>query len=304
MDFDAQLEAFEKYISSERRLAARTVTTYLRDVRALAGYTREQEWPDDATRLDVRRLRAFLAAQDEAREPGTVLRKVSALRAFYRFLQRRHGAETNPAAQLRTPKLRRKLPRYVDLEHAQELVEKPTDTGTTELAIRDRAMLELLYGSGVRVGELVGLDVGHLDLGRGTARVLGKGGKERIVPLGAPCQQALRDYLQARSRLCGKGGQHDPHALFLNNRGGRLTARSVQNFVKRYGALATGRPDLHPHALRHTCATHLLDAGADLRAIQELLGHASLSTTQRYTHVSVDRLLEAYAGAHPLARKD
>lgn len=303
MIFAEQLQAFERYVQSERRLAERTVQTYLRDLRALACFAEEHGWPDDATRLDVRNLRAFLASQTETRQAGTTLRKTSALRAFYRFLQRRHGAKDNPASQLRTPKVRPKLPRFLELEQAQELMEKPTETGTGSLSVRDRAIVELLYGAGVRVGELASLNMSDIDLSAGHARVRGKGDKERIVPLGGPCRQALADYLDERPQLrARKGPAQDPDALFLNYRGGRLGVRYVQVLVKRYGALATGRPDMHPHALRHTCATHLLDAGADLRSIQELLGHSSLSTTQRYTHVSVDRLLETYAGAHPLGK--
>jgi integrase/recombinase XerC len=165
-------------------------------------------------------------------------------------------------------------------------------------------MLELLYGSGLRVGELVGLSLDDVDLGEARARVLGKGKKERVVPLGGKCVAALDAYLPRRAALAHPRTRAlDGRALFVSARGKRIGTRAVQALVKRYGALGAGRADLHPHALRHTCATHLLDGGADLRAIQELLGHASLSTTQRYTHVSMEHLLRVYDAAHPLAKK-
>jgi integrase/recombinase XerC len=299
--FGQQVDLFERYLTSERRASPRTIATYMRDLRDLERFVAAQELPDDAAALDVRQLRAFLAARPEAREPATILRKVSALRSFYRYLRRQKLVDRNPAAELKTPRLRRKLPTFLHVEQAAEAVEMPTSKGTTPAHLRDRAMLELLYGSGVRVSELVGLDVGAIDLREGSARVLGKGAKERIVPLGSQARAALAEYLRERPALLGKG--HDAGALFLSARCRRISVRQVQVLVKRYGALATGSSALHPHALRHSCATHLLDAGADLRSIQELLGHASLSTTQRYTHVSVDHIQAAYTKAHPLARR-
>ena len=170
------------------------------------------------------------------------------------------------------------------------------------LKARDQALLETLYGTGVRVSELAGMNVDHCDFTESEVRVLGKGGKERIVPLGKSAVGAIQAYLPDRSGLLEKSKGGDRDALWLSRSGRRLSVRQVQNIVRRHGTLGAGRGDLHPHAMRHTCATHLLDAGADLRSIQELLGHSSLSTTQRYTHVSVDRLMEVYDGAHPLAR--
>jgi len=301
---DSQVAAFERYLTSERRLSERTAATYLRDVRALTSFMQEQTLGDDAARLGVRELRGFLAASADGIEGATISRKISALRAFYRFLRLRGMAAENPAALLKLPRRRPKLPRVLACEEAAEVVEVPVASSAEPSALRDRAMLELLYGAGVRVGELVGASLQDLDLYQGTLRVQGKGGKERVVPVGTHAARALQDYLGVRESLCARGRPlRDPDALFLNQRGGRLTARSVQTIVQRSGALGCGRGDLHPHAFRHSCATHMLDAGADLRAIQELLGHASLSTTQRYTHVSADRLIEAYTGAHPMARR-
>ncbi len=300
---DQQVDLFERYLTTERHASPRTVTTYLRDLRLLARFLAEQPHKADANLLTTRDLRGFLASFSEAREPATVIRKVSALRAFYRFLLRRKLATSNPAAELRTPKLKRKLPTFLAVEKANETTEMPTAVGAAVQHVRDRALLEVLYGSGLRVSELCGLDLNAVDLHSGTARVLGKGGKERLVPLGSQARAALGEYLEVRHQLHdAKTQRQDPSALFLSARGERLGVRQVQKLVKRYGMLATGTSVLHPHALRHSCATHLLDAGADLRSIQELLGHASLSTTQRYTHVSTDQLQAIYAKAHPLAR--
>ena len=299
-----QIGDFERYLADERRLSERTVECYGRDLRALREFARDKGLPLDARRLDVLALRGFLASLFRNNASPTLARKVSALRSFYRFLVRRGVARENPAAALRTPKLSKPLPKFLTVDDAFRVVEAPSvDRGRAPpLRVRDRAMLELLYGSGLRVSELAGLSLAAVDLPQRRVQVLGKGQKERIVPLGGETILALEAWLEVRPTLrSSKTGSQDPHALFLGRWGTPLSARQTQNIVRRYGALGAGRGDLHPHALRHTCATHLLDAGADLRTIQELLGHASLSTTQRYTHVSVDRLMEVYDRAHPLA---
>jgi len=298
------IERFLEYLSVERRAAKSTVETYGRDLHALHKYALHSGTPLEASALNTIVLRQFLATVVTNRGPATIARKLAALRAFFRFLVERRELAESPAAALRLPRVPRSLPGFLPVSQATELVETPDREREDPLARRDRAMLELLYGAGVRVSEMAGLDIGDVDLRSRTARVMGKGSKERVVPFGEPCVQALTRYLEVRSTLFSPRTrvQH-PTALFLGRFGTRLTVRQVQALVQRYGALATGRPDVHPHALRHSYATHLLDAGADLRGIQELLGHASLSTTQRYTHVSVDRLLEVYARAHPLARK-
>ena len=298
----AQIGDFERYLAQERRSSPRTVETYLRDLHALRHWVRERGLTPDARRLDVVALRAFLASLFRENGPTTLARKIAALRSFYRFLRKRGVMKENPAAVLQTPKQRRPLPRFLTVDDAFRVVEAPgADPSRDEvLCIRDRALLELLYGSGVRVSEAAGLTLPQLELQVRRARVIGKGNKERLVPLGAPAFAALEAWLAVRPSLL-----RDPtDALFLGKRGTDLSTRQIQNIVRRYGILGAGRGDLHPHALRHTCATHLLDAGADLRGIQELLGHASLSTTQRYTHVSVDRLMAVYDKAHPLAHED
>jgi integrase/recombinase XerC len=197
------------------------------------------------------------------------------------------------------------MPTFLNVDAAAEVVTTP-DTDSAE-GLRDRALMETLYAAGLRVSELCGLDLDAVDTDNptlGSVRVLGKGSKERVVPLGSEAVKAVRAYLERRDELTDpKTGERDPRALFLTKRGARLGVRRVQTLVHQYGALGAGRADLHPHALRHTCATHLLDGGADLRAIQKMLGHASLSTTQRYTHVSIDHLMKVYDSAHPLAKR-
>ena len=299
-----QIERFSEYLRVERRAAALTVETYTRDLEALRAYVREQRLSSDASKLDLLALRGFLGALAEDNAPPTLARKIAALRAFYRFLLKRGEVSKNPAAALRLPKLARKLPRFLSVEDATSLMAEPRERAGSLLEIRDRAILELLYGAGVRVSELATLTLARVDLSASQVRVHGKGSKERVLPLGGAAQRALADYLAMRDRFRNpKTGEAHGEAVFLGRYGTRLSVRQVEVLVKRYGLTALGRTDLHPHALRHTCATHLLDAGADLRGIQEFLGHSSLSTTQRYTHVSIDRLFEVYSKAHPLGKK-
>ncbi len=303
-----QIDLFVRYLETERRSSPRTVTTYARDLKALHAFLAEKKAPLDARRIDVHVLRAFLATLFEGNGPATLARKLAALRAFYRFLMRRGIAKSSPAAALASPKVPKPLPKFLTVDDAFRIVDAPAADreSTPALRARDHALLELLYGSGIRVGELAGLTLDRIDLASKEARVLGKGNKERVVPLGGQCVTAIERWLEVRGTLLvRKDGStaEDPRTLFLGRHGTSLTPRQVQHRVKRHGIGGAGRSDLHPHALRHTCATHLLDAGADLRGIQELLGHASLSTTQRYTHVSLDRLMEVYDKAHPLARK-
>ncbi|MDD9935931.1 MAG: tyrosine recombinase XerC [Myxococcales bacterium] len=299
-----QITRFLSHLEVERRAAVSTLRTYGRDLWALRDFLREQRLPLDAAEVDLFALRRFLATFVRDNAPSTIARKVAALRAFFRYLLRHGVVRDNPAAALKLPKLNKPLPKFLNVDAAAEVVEvADQQRAGNPLALRDRAMLEVLYGCGLRVSELTGLDLDRLDPHEASLRVLGKGSKERIVPVGEAALGALAAYLEVRAQLRNpRTLAQDPKAMFLGRLGTRLTPRQVQRLVHRYGALGAGRGDLHPHALRHSCATHLLEAGADLRAIQELLGHANLSTTQRYTHVSVDRLLEVYERAHPLAR--
>lgn len=302
-----QIRRFEAYLRVERRSSERTVTTYLRALDELHAFATAQGLPLDANRLGLVSLRAWLGSMFETCASATLARKIATLRTFYRYLMRRGLARENPAAALKTPKVKRTLPRFLTVDEAFRVMDAPAEDHTRPepLRLRDAAMLELLYGAGVRVSELSGLGLLDLERTQRTVRVMGKGGKERLAPYGKAAADALEAYLAVRPALRSpRTGAQDPVALFLGRYGTPLTARQVQNVVRRHGALGAGRGDLHPHALRHSCATHLLDAGADLRSIQELLGHASLSTTQRYTHVSVDRLMEVYDRAHPMAHEE
>ncbi len=299
-----QIDAFARYLADERRSSARTVETYVRELRSLRDFAREEGLPVDARKLDIVALRGFLSSLFRSNQASTLSKKVSAIRSFYRFLLKRRIIDDNPAAGLRSPKVAKSLPRFLTVDQAFRVMDSPPNERerAKPLQTRDRALLETLYGTGVRVGELAAMNIDDCDFEARSARVLGKGGKERVVPLGRAALEALEAYLPERRALLAKSTGDDANALWLSRRGSRLSVRQVQNIVRRHGTLGAGRGDLHPHAMRHTCATHLLDAGADLRAIQELLGHASLSTTQRYTHVSVDRLMEVYDQSHPLAR--
>jgi integrase/recombinase XerC len=290
----------------ERRSSLNTVLAYRRDLTSLETYLHERlERPavlGDVTRLS---LRSWLGTVGEALAPASIARKLSSVRALYVFLGRTGEVRENPAALLQSPKLSRGLPLVLRPEAAAEVVESPdaAPLGSDVEKLRDRVFLELLYGSGLRVSELFALDLEAVNVRACEVRVLGKGRKERMVPISGKALQALEAYLPRRSELCHpKTGFCHGKALLLTRRGQRLGVRRIQTLVQRYGALGAGRPDLHPHALRHSCATHLLEGGADLRVIQELLGHSSLSTTQRYTHVSLDQLLTVYDKAHPLAR--
>jgi integrase/recombinase XerC len=301
---DRQIDAFAQYLADERRSSARTVETYIRDLRAFGDYVRDQGLPADARKLDIVPLRGFLSSLFRSNQASTMKKKVSAIRSFFKFLLKRHIIDQNPAAGLRSPKIAESLPRFLTVDQAFRVMDAPPkeEKRAKPLRARDQALLETLYGTGVRVGELASMNLDHCDFTESAVRVLGKGGKERIVPLGRSAVEALQAYLPERRGLLERAEDGNPDALWLSRSGRRLSVRQAQNIVRRHGTLGAGRGDLHPHAMRHTCATHLLDAGADLRSIQELLGHSSLSTTQRYTHISVDRLMEVYDRAHPLAR--
>ncbi len=310
--FATAIERFLRYLAAERRAAEHTVEAYGRDLAQLGDHVRTKRKERGDKRplapkdVDVLVLRGFLGEISRTCATASVARKISAARAFFRFLVRRGELEKSPAAELALPKIRRPLPTFLGVDAAKEVVESPDKFSAEDL--RDRALLELLYGSGLRVSELCSLDLGQIEFSstdQGSVSVHGKGNKERVVPVGSKAVVALTHYLQHRSELLPETPRRpgDAKALFLSARGQRLAVRRVQEIVKRYGILGAGRADLHPHALRHTFATHLLDGGADLRAIQKLLGHSSLSTTQRYTHVSIDHLMKVYDQAHPLARR-
>jgi integrase/recombinase XerC len=298
---------FADHLSGERHASPHTISAYVRDLRGLHRFMHERSKRAATPALvDKLVLRAWLGELAKTVAPATIARKLASTRAFFDFLVRRGSSSKNPAALLESPKLRRKLPRFVGPDAASEVMAAPLgqSRGRHVEHLRDALALELLYGSGLRVSELENLDLEHVSLDPDELRVLGKGKKERIVPLGSKARIALAAYLEHRAELCHpQSGAFDPRALLLTRRGTRLAVRRIQFLVQRYGALGAGRSDLHPHALRHSCATHMLEGGADLRAIQEMLGHSSLGTTQRYTHVSLDQLLAVYDRAHPLSRR-
>ena len=269
-----------------------TLRNYGSDLRQFLDYfSPPGENPPDPTAFDHLLVREFLGALfARGNTNRSVARKLAAVRAFFAFLARERLIESNPARLVATPKLPKTLPTVPTAEQANQLL----DATAREGQARDRAILELLYGCGLRVSELVGLNLEDFDWEQRWIRVRGKGRKERQVPFGAKAAEALEAYLQARAG-------YDSPALLLNYRGQRLTTRSVGRLVKRYAVQFSGDPSVHPHTLRHAYATHLLGDGADLRAIQELLGHASLSTTQKYTQVSLQDLIAVYDKAHPKA---
>jgi integrase/recombinase XerC len=296
-----EIQRFAAYLAAERRASAHTVKAYLTDLKQYAAYCAEagQGLVPSSPAL----VRGFLARAGAGAGAASVGRKLSAIRSLYRFLMREGLAPGNPARAVSSPKRPKRLPEVLPEDEVAALVEAPALSAP--LALRDRAFLELLYASGLRVGELVALDLDDLDPASGLVRVLGKRRKERVVPVGGPAREAIRRYLdEARPALAaGRAHAAAGTALFLNHRGGRLSARSVARRLDQW-VLAAGLPrHVHPHVLRHCFATHLLGNGADLRGIQELLGHASLSTTQRYTHVDWKRLAAVYDTAHPRARK-
>lgn len=289
---------FVRHLALERRLSRHTVSAYRADLVGLATFLRRAERGLlDADRQILRRWLAHLATRGYAR--SSIGRKIASARALYLFLSRRGRIEGNPASLLSGPKAPSRLPTVLKPREAAGLVEAPT--GDDPFAFRDRAILELLYGCGLRVAELCALDVEDVDLDRSRVRVFGKGGKEREVPVGEPAADAIRDYLRSARPVIAPEGRVEGAPLFFNRRRRRLGPRAVRAMVQQYvGDVLVGR-SVSPHTLRHSFATHLMEGGADIRAVQELLGHASLATTQRYTHVSRGRLFGAYRKSHPRA---
>ena len=283
---------YAAHLRAERHASPHTIRGYVADVRQFLAFVGA---PTPAA-VRPEAVRHWLRAVGDTVARTSTARKLAAVRGFFRFLVDVERLGADPTAGIATPKAPRRLPAHLTLDDIDRLLVTPRPD--TLLGLRDRAMLEVLYSSGVRVGELVGLDWEHVDAETDCLRVLGKGRKERVVPFGRPARRALADY-RARCAEAGLAVQGGP--VFRNARGGRLTARSVARLMERYVLVSGTTAKATPHALRHTFATHMLGAGADLRAIQELLGHASLSTTQRYTHVDLRRLMEAYDRAHPRA---
>lgn len=290
-----EIEEFLNFLKFEKNASPHTISNYQRDLNQLAAYLKENghTWRT----ADTLTLRGFLADLHELKlKKSSIIRKLASMRSFFDFCLRRKWRDDNPASALATPRQEQRIPSFLTEEETTQLLEWPVSRDDP-LEVRDKAILELLYASGLRVSELVSLDLEDLHLKERLVRVKGKGKKERIVPFGRQAEKWLREYLAIRTLLALKK-QPGP-ALFLNYRGERLTVRSVQRLVqKRIKQIAVARK-ISPHSLRHSFASHLLSRGADLRAIQELLGHKSLATTQKYTHLDLSHLLEVYRKAHP-----
>ena len=301
------LDDFMKHLKYERNSSPHTLRNYESDLEQFYDYIAP---PDDNGKrrsvnvrdIDHLTIREYMASlYEKKKKKSSIHRKVASLRTFFRYLCREGVMEMNPAKLVASPRVERTLPNHLTIEQMIRFIETP-DTETL-LGKRDRAMLELLYASGLRVSEMVGLNMTDIDFTNQTVRVKGKGRKERIVPFGNHALMALQHYLSVRGELLIEADEdkRDPAALFFNYQGTRINPRSVGRMVDKYVKMCADLQHISPHSLRHSFATHLLDAGADLRAIQEMLGHARLSTTQKYTHVSTDKLMEVYDKAHPKA---
>jgi len=298
-------DEFLKYLTAERNLSEHTVRNYLSDLEQFIKFT----GGGSISAIGHLEIRGYLGHLHRLGiKRSSIARKLAVLRTFFRYLHREGYIEKNPAKIVATPKQEKVLPPYLSVDDAFRLVETPR--GDNLSSIRDKAILELFYSSGIRVGELVSLDEEDVNFSDGLIKVRGKGRKERIVPIGTKAIETLKEYMERKNGTKPqessfiKGGLRGiiSNPLFLNRSGRRLTARSVRRIVIKYSRESLKQP-VSPHALRHSFATHLLDAGADLRAIQELLGHSSLSTTQKYTHLGMDKLMEVYDKSHPRGRK-
>lgn len=295
-----QISEFLAHLNDERGLSDNTIQNYRRDLESFTAFIERDPVPFN--RVSSHHIRAFVSARHRAGLSGKSLqRALSAIRTFYHYLIREHLATVNPAIDIATPKTPRRLPKTLDTDQISQLLNTQTSKWHT---VRDHTIMELFYSSGLRLSELVGTDLNSIDLEESTIRVLGKGRKERIVPVGEAANKAVRNWLLIRNELPKKNAiVHDDQALFLSENGRRLGQRSVQNRVKEW-ALARGLPgNLHPHMLRHSFASHILESSQDLRAVQELLGHADISTTQIYTHLDFQHLTEVYDKSHPRAQK-
>ncbi len=297
---DKYLKSFEEYLGSERNYSKHTVKAYITDIKDFGSILKEmnlisiENGDIDFANLDETPIRVYISKLYGKNKKVSISRKLASIRTFFEFLIRKGHMKSNAAKLVPTPKGEKKLPTFLTVDEVIKLVETPGFDNAYES--RDRTILELLYSCGLRVSELVGIGLGDLDLDAMNVKVLGKGNKERMVPLGSKAGAAIKTYLSQRLDLKPTGDH-----LFVNSRGGRLSARSIDRIIKKYAAISGIPKNISPHVLRHTFATHLLGGGADLRAIQEMLGHKSLSTTQRYTHTSIEKLMEIYDKTHPRA---
>jgi integrase/recombinase XerC len=302
------IDSYINALKTQKGYSEHTVRNYRSDLEQFLGFLKEKRGGEGKAEqgpalesIDFLFIREYFGRMFSAARRTTIARKMSAVKSFFTFLEKRGLIRNNAAADLTAPRQEKYIPTYLPVDEMFRLLQRP-DQGRP-LGLRDLAILEILYSCGLRVSELVGLDIKSIDFEQRLVRVLGKGNKERIVPVGKEAVKAVRRYLEATLPLRKKAGWDSRTGpLFINTRGSRLSTRSVANIVKKYGREGELMLDISPHALRHTFATHLLDGGADLRSVQELLGHVSLSTTQKYTHVSLDKLMEVYDKAHPRSK--
>jgi integrase/recombinase XerC len=295
------LQDFILYLQIEKNASQHTVNNYRSDIERFFEFAADQGAGEtslfDVTPILIRAYLASLKEEDFARR--TIARRVAALRSFFRFLCRESIVEENPFNTIHTPKLEKKLPVFLDINEVTAILDLPTKD---DLGRRDAAVLELLYATGVRVSELAGLSIEDVDFARGYVLVYGKGAKERVVPVGRQAIKTVESYVaHNRPRLCSKNPGKSHRKLFVNSKGGPLTDRSIRRILDKYVNMLAINKNVSPHTIRHSFATHLLNNGADLRSVQELLGHVNLSTTQLYTHVTKERLKEVYLHAHPRA---
>jgi len=302
------IETFISYLKDQKGYSPHTIKSYSIDLKQFSDFlgSRNVSAQDGKTGLetetiDATAIRQYLGSLYGRLTRTTIARKLSAIRSFLLFLEKRGMIQSNPAADIATLRLEKYIPVYLPVDDVFRLLERPDRE--KPLGLRDLAILEVLYSCGIRVSELETLNISGIDFEERLARVIGKGNKERIVPIGRTALKAVRNYLDAIQYLRKKKGDDSIDGpLFINSRGGRLSVRSIGRIIKRYAIESGLSSEISPHSMRHTFATHLLDGGADLRSVQELLGHASLSTTQKYTHVSLDRLMEVYDKAHPRSK--
>ena len=303
---DDLIERYIAYLQYERNASPHTIRNYRSDLLQFRDYLRSTQEEADVSikTVDALRIRGFLSSLYEREKKKTsIARKLAAVRAFYKFLAREHFLAESPAAAVSTPKLDKILPRIMTEEEMNSFLDRLAEVvkDGDPIMRRDRAIFEVLYASGIRVSELVGLDLRSVNLGDKMLLVRGKGRKERIVPFGSKAKQAIEDYLPVREKILQSNRKGSQQALFLNLRGERLTGRSVDRLIKKYVRIYGPNVKVSPHSLRHAFASHLLTEGADLRAIQEMLGHRSLATTQKYTQVSIKQLMDVYDKSHPKA---
>lgn len=294
---------YEEYLRHEQDASSHTTKNYMADLHQFHDYVKKA-YPQIASqgrpgleKMDANIIRGYLSTLFGKNNPASIARKLASLRSFFKYWIREGAMSSNPAKDVATPKVPKRLPKFLTVDEVNVLLNGPAEGDV--LSLRDKAMMEVMYAAGLRVSELVGLDIDNVNLAEGVVKVLGKGRKERVVPIGSKAQTSLGNYLARREDILNK--DRPVKAIFLNRQGDRITPRSVERMVQKYLRSSGIQKEVTPHVLRHSFATHMLNSGADLRGIQELLGHSSLSTTQKYTHVSVDKLMDVYEKSHPKA---